>query len=137
SGDVEICLVNDDRIATVYEMKTRRVTTDDVDRALQKIASFAAGDQSKGRIDNYVFITTDVIEKDVEEYAATIYETTGGTELVVLDCIGFIRHFVHLFHRLRMEFLDQYQALVLTEPESAVSHALKEAFLSLRTAAES
>jgi DNA adenine methylase len=57
-------------------------------------------------------------------------------EIVVLDCVGFLRHFLHLFHRLRTDFLDAYQELLLAEPDSAVSHALKEAFLTLRKAAE-
>jgi DNA adenine methylase len=97
-GDVEICLVNDDRVATIYEMKTKRVTVDDIDRALQKIAT------RKPRIDNYVFITTDVIDDEITAYATAMYEKTNGTEIVVLDCIGFARHFLHLFHRLRIEF---------------------------------
>ncbi|MBI3324261.1 MAG: restriction endonuclease, SacI family [Candidatus Omnitrophica bacterium] len=130
-GDVEICLMNDDRVVTIYEMKTKRVTVDDIDRALQKIA------ERKPRIDNYVFITTDVIDDAVKAYAVAVYEKTGGTEIVVLDCIGFVRHFLRLFHRLRIEFLDAYQALLLAEPDSAVSQPLKEAFLSLRQAAES
>ena len=130
-GDVEICLVNDDQVLTVYEMKTNRVTIDDIDRALQKIAT------RKPRIDNYVFITTDVIDDEVKAYAAAMYEKTNGTEIVVLDCLGFVRHFLHLFHRLRIEFLDAYQSLLLAEPDSAVSQPLKEAFLSLRQAAES
>ena len=66
-----------------------------------------------------------------------MYEMTGGTEIVVLDCIGFMRHFLHLFHRLRIQFLDSYQSLLLAEPDSAVNQPLKEAFLSLRQAAES
>ncbi len=57
-------------------------------------------------------------------------------EIAVLDCMGFLRHFLHLFHRLRTEFLDAYQDLVLSQPESAVNQALKEAFLALRKAAE-
>ena len=36
-----------------------------------------------------------------------------------------------------MAFLEAYQALVLAEPDSAVSQPLKEAFLALRRAAES
>ncbi len=36
-----------------------------------------------------------------------------------------------------MAFLDDYQDLVLREPDSAVSQPLKEAFLTLRQAAES
>ncbi len=36
-GDVEICLMNTERVVTVYEMKTHRVTIEDINRALQKI----------------------------------------------------------------------------------------------------
>ncbi len=66
-----------------------------------------------------------------------MYERTGAIEIVVLDCISFVRHFLHLFHRLRSEFLEAYQQLVLAEPESAVTQPLKEAFLALRQTAES
>ena len=130
-GDVEICLMNDERVVTIYEMKNKRVTIDDIDRALQKIA------ERKPRVDHYVFITTDAIDDEVKVYAAAMYEKTSGTEIVVLDCVGFARHFLHLFHRLRIAFLDAYQSLLLAEPDSAVSQPLKEAFLSLRQAAES
>lgn len=130
-GDVEICLQNDEDVVTSYEMKMKRVTIDDVDRALTKIALH------KPPIDNYVFVTTDTIDIEVSEYAASMYEKLSGTEVVVLDCVEFLRHFLHFFHRLRIEFLDAYQTLVLTEPDSAVKQPLKEAFLSLRQAAES
>jgi DNA adenine methylase len=130
-GDVEICLTNDDQVRTIYEMKSKRVLRDDIDRAVQKMSA------DSQRIDNYVFITTDRIDEDMRDYALSMYEQSGGTEFVVLDCIGFIRHFLHLFHRLRIEFLDTYQKLVLNEPDSAVSQPIKEAFLTLRQAAES
>ncbi|PLZ87297.1 restriction endonuclease, SacI family [Fischerella thermalis] len=130
-GDVEITLVDDEKVITSYEMKTRRVTYADIDRALQKINSTGK------RVDNYIFITTDVIEEGVRSYASSMYERTGGIEVVVLDCISFVRHFLHLFHRLRSQFLSAYQQLVLREPDSAVSQPLKEAFLALRQAAES
>lgn len=130
-GDVEVCLVNDDRVVTVYEMKAKRVTPADIDRALQKIVD------CDPRIDNYIFITTDGIDDEVRQYAAGMYEETNGTEIAILDCVGFVRHFLHLFHRLRIRFLDAYQSLVLVEPESAVNQPLKEAFLTLRQAAES
>ena len=130
-GDVEVCLTNEDQVRTIYEMKSKRVIRDDIDRALQKLAT------APQRIDNYVFITTDGIDDEVRDYALTIYEQSGGTEFVVLDCLGFIRHFLHLFHRARLDFLDAYQELVLSEPDSAVSQSLKEAFLTLRQAAES
>jgi DNA adenine methylase len=130
-GDLQVTLMNDDRVVTSYEMKTRRVTRDDIERALQKI------NHTGQKIDSYIFITTDVIDEHVKGFAATLYERTGGVEVVILDCIGFLRHFLHLFHRLRMQFLEAYQGLVLAEPESAVSQPLKEAFLALRQAAES
>lgn len=129
AGDVEIMLENEDRICTVYEMKQKVVTLDDLNRAMQKVAG------RPQRIDNYVVITTDRIDLAVQEYAATLYEATGGTEYVVLDCVGFVQHYLHLFHRRRAAFLDAYQSLVLGEPDSAVGLPLKEAFLALRRAA--
>jgi hypothetical protein len=130
-GDVEICLTNEDRVVTIYEMKKKEVTIGDLDRALQKIAS------RMPPIDNYVFITTEAIDEKIQDQARTLYEKTAGTEVVVLDCIGFVRHFLHLFHRARIVFLNAYQALLLAEPDSSVRQPLKEAFLSLRQAAES
>jgi hypothetical protein len=130
-GDVEITLINDSNVVTSYEMKMKLVTVEDINRALQKIRD------SEAKIDNYIFITTEKIDDDVKEYAAGIYEQTDGIEIVVLNCISFLRHYLHLFHRLRMNFLEKYQQLVIDEPESAISQALKEAFLSLRQVAES
>jgi DNA adenine methylase len=85
--------------------------------------------------DNYIFITTDRIDEAVQEFASTMHAKTG-IEFVILDCIGFLRHFLHLFYRVRMTFLEAYQNLVLSEPDSAVNPTLKEAFLSLRLATE-
>ncbi len=130
-GDVEICIVGEDAVVTSYEMKMRLVSVDDIDVAVSKITS------STSKIHNYIFITTEPIDTTVAEYAASFYERTDGTEIVILDCIGFIRHFLHLFHRLRAEYLSAYQRHVLAEPDSAVSQALKEAFLALRQVAES
>ncbi|OUL25997.1 restriction endonuclease, SacI family [Nostoc sp. 106C] len=130
-GDVEIMLLNNENVITSYEMKMKKVTVDDINRAIQKIRN------SPRKIDNYIFITTEQIDLSVKDYAAGIYERIGGIEFVVLDCISFLRHFLHLFHRLRMDFLEAYQQLVLDEPASAVNQPLKEAFLALRQAAES
>lgn len=130
-GDVEICLMDDKAVVTAYEMKMKRVTKDDIDAALSKIA------RASKRIHNYIFITTDTIDSDIIEYAATFYEETGGIEITVLDCISFLRHFLHLFHRIRADYLNAYQNLILIEPDSAVSQTLKEAFLALRLAVES
>lgn len=130
-GDVEVCLVGDKAVVTAYEMKMKRVVRDDIDAAVTKIA------RATNKIHNYLFVTTDVIDPLVVEYAASFYEQTDGTEIAILDCIGFLRHFLHLFHRARMAYLDAYQRLVLGEADSAVSQTLKEAFLALRQAAES
>jgi len=130
-GDVEICLIGDDAVVTVYEMKMKKVTIDDIDCAVVKIA------KASSQINNYLFITTDIIDTDVSEYAKKCYEKTEGTEIAILDCIGFLRHFLHIFHRIRLDYLNAYQNLVLNEPDSAISQTLKEAFLVLRQAAES
>ncbi len=130
-GDVQITVLGDDKVVTSYEMKNKAVQRGDIDRALQKIAG-----QGK-HVQNYIFITTEAVTEDIRDYARSKYDETGGVEIAILDCIGFLRHFLHLFHRLRKDFLDQYQVLVLREPDSAVSQALKEAFLALRQAAES
>jgi DNA adenine methylase len=130
-GDVQITLLGEDKVVTSYEMKNKPVYRSDIDRALQKIAS------QGGHVQNYIFITTEAVTDDVREYARSKYEDTGGIEIAILDCIAFIRHFLHLFHRLRKDFLDQYQIKILSEPDSAVGQPLKEAFLALRRAAES
>lgn len=130
-GDLEICLVADDDVVTAYEMKMKRVTIDDIDAAIMKIA------RRSQRINNYLFVTTDTIDPNVSEYAKKCYEEIGGVEIAILDCIEFLRHFLHLFHRIRADYLNAYQNLVLNEPDSAVGQPLKEAFLALRHAAES
>ena len=128
-GDVEIVLKDDGSAVTVYEMKAKRVIRDDIDIAAQKLAV------TSQQIDNYIFITTEKIDDEVKEYATTMYEKIG-IEFVILDCIGFLRHFLHLFYRIRMQFLEAYQTLLMREPDSAVSPPLKEAFLALRLATE-
>lgn len=130
-GDVEVCLAGDDAVVTVYEMKKKRVTQNDIDVAAVKISRAAK------KIHNYLFVTTEMIDPAVVDYTATFYEKTDGVEIAILDCIAFLRHFLHLFHRLRSDYLTAYQQLLLKEPDSAVSQTLKEAFLALRQAAES
>jgi hypothetical protein len=114
---------------TGYEMKMRPVTREDIDLAVQKILD--------KDIDNYIFITTSEIPQEVNNYAKSLYEKTGGVEIAVLDCISFLRHFLHLFHRSRTRYVEEYQQLVLNEPDSAVSQPLKELWLALRSSAES
>jgi DNA adenine methylase len=48
-----------------------------------------------------------------------------------------MRHFLHLFHRIRIKFLDAYQELLLAEPDSAIRQELKITFLALRRTYES
>ncbi len=129
-GDVEITLESDDHIVTTYEMKDKKVTINDINIAIEKI------NKSKTQLDNYLFVTTEAIEEEVIEYAKSQYDILG-VEIAILDCIGFIKHFLHLFHRLRAQFLNNYQSLVLGEPTSSVGQPLKEAFLVLRKTAES
>jgi hypothetical protein len=127
-GDVEIALKDDGEIVTVYEMKAKRVTSEDIEIAARKLAAAQP-------IDNYIFITTERIDEEVKEYAAGMHARIG-VEFVILDCVGFLRHFLHLFYRIRMRFLEAYQTLLMNEPDSAVSPSLKEAFLALRLATE-
>ncbi|TAD77801.1 MAG: restriction endonuclease, SacI family [Oscillatoriales cyanobacterium] len=130
-GDIEITLQDKSFVVTAYEMKKRAITKSDIDSAIFKIL------KAKQKIQNYIFITTAPIEQNIIDYAATWYEKTDGVEIAVLDCLSFLRYFLHLFYRIRQNYLDAYQELVLNEPNSAVSQALKEAFLDLCLAAES
>ena len=127
-GDVEITLTDDDEVVTCYEMKTKEVIENDIYIAIEKI-------KQSSHLDNYIFITTEPVKEIVQEVAKKSYSSTG-IEITILDCIGFIRHFLYLFYRIRMAFLDEYQKLVLSEPASAVSQELKEAFIVLRKAGE-
>ena len=94
-GDIEITLADENQVVTSYEMKDRRVTRRDIDRALEKLQ------KNKVRVDNYIFVTTDRIDESVQEYARSLYAQTDGIEFTILDCIGFLRHYLHLFHRHR------------------------------------
>lgn len=130
-GDLQIALKDDEGIVTAFEMKLKQVTINDVELALQKIG------QAGVRPSNYVFVTTHPITPEVTTYCQSLYDVTGGIEVAVLDCISLLRHFLHLFTRLRGEFIDAYQARLLRESDSAVSGPVKELFLALRQAAQS
>ncbi len=77
-----------------------------------------------------------MIDEEVSEYAKSLYSQIG-IEIAILDCLGFVKHFLHFFHRHRIIFLNTYQDLVLNEAHSSVSQPLKESFLILRKTAES
>ena len=127
-GDVEITLADDDNVVTCYEMKTKEIIESDIHIAFEKI-------KKASHLDNYIFITTEPVKETVREIAKKSYSLTGF-EFAILDCIGFIKHFLYLFYRIRMDFLNEYQKLVLSEPASAVSQELKEAFIVLRKTSE-
>lgn len=130
-GDVEIQLRSQaDRVVTAYEIKARAVTVLDLQHAARKLASLTTPPE------NYLFVTTHPIEREVGQYALTLHEQIG-VEFAVLDALSFARHLLHFFHRYRLNFLDAYQALLLAEPASAVRPELKTAWLALRQAAES
>jgi hypothetical protein len=120
-----------DRGVSVYCRSSGVITRTAIEPMLARLLT------SVERPSHVVWVTADPIDPMVLEYAAGVYERTGGIEFAVLDCLEFVRHFLHLFHRHRTAFLDAYQSLVLREPDSAVSFALKKAFLVLREAASS
>jgi hypothetical protein len=127
-GDIEIIVTNDQAIVTGFEVKTKRITRNDLEIVLHKIAQHPT-------LQNYVFISTESIDQTLLEYAATLYEQ-NGIEMTILDCMGFMRYFLHFFHRHRIKFLETYQVLLLQQPDSAVGQPLKETWLALRRAAE-
>jgi hypothetical protein len=108
----------------VYDV-VAAVTLTEVEGALDAILPLPS------QPDNYIFVTTEPVEPEVSVLVETLYDETW-IEFAILDCIGFLRHFLHLFHRHRIVFLDAYQDLVLAQPDSAVSHELKKIFLDLR-----
>ncbi|MDE0119105.1 MAG: hypothetical protein OXM55_03755 [Bdellovibrionales bacterium] len=109
-------------------MKTKKIIESDIHIALEKV-------RKSPYLDNYIFITTEPVNETVLEMAKKSYASTG-VEIAILNCIGFIKHFLYLFYKIRMNFLDEYQKMVLKEPISAVSQELKEVFITLRKSSE-
>lgn len=130
-GDIEVAVKESDDVITVYEMKTKEITREDISLALRKLA------ENQRSVSQYLFITTKPINESVVSHIHNINEQHYGVEFAALDCMAFVRYFLHLFYQERISFLNTYQDLVLGEPESGVSHPLKEVFLTLRQAAES
>lgn len=129
-GDIEIAVQESDEVTTVYEMKTKDITRADVSQAFRKLV------QSQSDIRQYLFITTKPVSDSAAEEIYKVNEQQYGVEFAALDCVSFVRYFLHLFYQQRLVFLDAYQDLVLSEPESGVRHPLKEVLLTLRQAAE-
>ena len=130
-GDVEVELSDNlGKVVTAYEIKARAVSVGDVQQAVSKVLGAAQHPE------NYLFVTTHPVEREVAEYARTLHERIG-VEFAVLDALSFARHLLHFFHRQRLVFLEAYQTLLMAEPESAVRSELKTAWLALRHSAES
>ena len=130
-GDIEVAIKDSENIVTVYEMKSRKLSKNDVRQALNKVA------QSQKSAKQYLFVTTQPISEDVEEQIQILNERNLAIEFAALDCLAFVRYFLHLFYQVRLDFLNNYQNLVLAEPDSGVRQPLKELLLTLRQASES
>ena len=124
-GDVEVYSTSSN-LLIAFEVKKRKINRHDVNVALEKIAKL----KDIG-IASYIFITTENIENDIINYVAEL-SIEYDIDLRVMDCLAFLEHYLTIFFDKRRGFLDKYQSLLIDEPESAVSHDLKEIFLSLR-----
>ncbi len=113
---------------TVYQARSDRVTSDDLIHAAQWVCEW------NPHVGHYVFLIAGAIDPALVRRAAEL-SAECEVEFAVIDCLGFLRHFLHFFHRRRTAFLDAYQSLLLDEPESSVGQPLKEAFLASRRAA--
>ena len=71
-GDIQIALKDENDVVTVYEMKAKRVTQDDIEIAARKIAGAGIS------IQNYIFITTDAVDDSVKDYAGRM-QLSGDT----------------------------------------------------------
>jgi hypothetical protein len=122
-GDVEIeCVGADGTNVIVYEIKMRPLSVGDLKNALEKVR------HARDPISQYVFIVNSPPKSGLTEL---LNQPNLPVEFLVFDCLSFVEHFLHIFHESRMEFLEKYKELLLNEPDSSVSYALKKAFLVL------
>ncbi|GEM_PF-1259066 len=126
-GDVELVL-DDGSVVKVYEIKSKKVTEADIYIALRKIS--ALDEQERKKLKQYLFITTEQTEESVLLETRKVYKKTG-IEMAILDCIDFVRYFLHLFFPLRGKFVENLTQLIVAEPDSAVSYKIKEHYLNL------
>ena len=125
-GDVELTAESGD-IVRVYEVKDRQVTESDIHVAVEKIARL---DSKRSKLRQYLFVTTKPVDRSV---LLKTREVCGymGIEMTVLDCLGFTRHFLHLFFPFRHKFVDNLTKLIMAEPDSSINYAIKERYISL------
>lgn len=64
-------------------------------------------------------ITTENTDEYVRNYVT--YRELRGVEIEILDCMGFLRHFLHLLYRPESNFLCEYQSFVSAQPDNEVS----------------
>ena len=122
-GDVEICLLGT-AVRYLYEMKNRQgVTVRCIEPAVTKIARYRA-------VSIIHLYPTEIIEESVANYAVKWYEETGARKSPSWTCIGFTKHFCALCSPRQPDFLNAYQEMVMTEPDSAVSQRLKRGLFS-------
>lgn len=124
-GDLEIELSAHERTYIVYEVKDRVITQSDIQNALLKLS------ERTELPAEYAFVSTKPIPPTVYDYIQSINRQQLAVEIQAYDCLQFLKHFLHLFHEKRMQFLDRYKELVLSEPASAVAQSLKEKLLEL------
>lgn len=82
-GDVQISLIDENSVVTSYEMKSRRVTLEDIDRATQKISHLAQ------QIDNYIFITIAPLIPSCRTMPSSGMSTTAAQSLLFSTVSGF------------------------------------------------
>ncbi|GAB6077272.1 restriction endonuclease, SacI family [Desulfurobacterium crinifex] len=126
-GDIEL-VVDDGYVVRVYEIKDKVITETDINKALKKILKL--NNDKRAKLRQYLFVTTKSIEDSILSKAHEIYKDLG-VEMTILDCLGFTRHFLHLFFPFRLMFINNLTEFVMREPDSSVSHALKEYYISL------
>jgi DNA adenine methylase len=126
-GDIEL-VADDGSVVRVYEIKDREITETDIHNALEKIARLEQ--ERRRKLKQYLFITTKSVDKSVLLVARNMYREIG-IEMAVLDCLGFTRHFLHLFFPFRLQFISNLTKLLMEEPDSSLNHAVKEYYLTL------
>ena len=128
---IELECPDNRRGMTLYHLVSRRITLATLGRAARRMS------KTLNRPAWYVVVTPGLMHSKPHQIQQRLYEMSDGVEFRVFDCHGFLNHFLDLYHQHRTELLEQYQTLVLGEPDSAVSFALKQAFLALLAAAHS
>ena len=125
-GDLEIVVPNSERPYIVYEVKHRTLSQGDIDIAVRKLRE--RSEQGESPV-VYAYVSTKPIPQEVKEYTESLNREDLSSEFQLFDCLDFLRHFLHLFHEKREQFLEKYKQLVLND--RTVDNVLKEKLLEL------